>query len=540
MNFSKLSTNTKKVKQKRVSDTFFLVRLLFFPFDNEYGVRPTASPRHILKRKKGKREKILSTNPTIHPYGNILMNSFIQLLLFLLTQHPLVAFYYDVTRRPSFEAIFLTKGGGMKEKDKRMEVATFRFGIIAEFVIGVRLDYGEKAKLLEEKASRTYSIPHSSSSTITTSSIKRWISDYKKAGNRIEGLMPSDRKDKGSFRSLDESIQTAIKEIKKDGNKSSLTGVALEKELKILKKMGENEKINPSVLYRFLKENEFGQEKTIQDRRAFEASSPNEMWQSDVMHGPKVKQRSGKKKSYLIGIMDDCSRLVTHAQFYLSEKIADFKNCLKKAVEKWGLPQKLYVDNGACYKAVNVEQVAACLGIGIAHTPPYTPQGRGKIERWFRTVRDNFLSTCPENLTLDELNERFIDWLEEYHNKIHSSTKQTPLQKYRSNMKCIRPAPPDLIDYFRFIEFRRVKKDRTFRLNGTIFEAPVKLIDRRVELRFHMESPEDVEIFFENKSFGKAVLLDKQVNFKVGRNFKIISTKKEKDIRPGELFQEER
>ena len=421
----------------------------------------------------------------------------------------------------------------MSKKDRQMEVATFRFGIISEFVTGVRLKYGEREKLMKEKISRNYRIPYSSSSSITKSTIKKWISDYKRAGNRIEGLMPSPRKDKNSFRSLDKAIQTAIKEIKKE--KPSLTGVAVINELKLRKYIGSDESINQSVLYRFLKKYELTSKGVAQDRRAFEAIYSNEMWQSDVMHGPMVIEKNKlRKKSFLIAIMDDCSRLIVHAQFYLSERIADFKDCLKKAIEKRGLPLKLYIDNGPCYKAVNIEQVAACLGFGIVHTPPYTPQGRGKIERWFRYVRDNFLSTCPENLKLRELNELLFDWIENYHNNIHSSTRQTPLAKFRSNMKCVRPAPSDLLNYFRYIEFRQVKKDRTFRLNGVIFEAPVNLIDCRVELKFHKETSEDVEIFYENKSFGKATLLNKHVNFKIGRNndFK----KEKRVIRSGELF----
>ena len=272
------------------------------------------------------------------------------------------------------------------------------------------------------------------------------------------------------------------------------------------------------------------------DRRAFEAGHPNELWQSDVMHGPKVISERKKKKSYLIAILDDNSRLIAHGQFYLSERLGDFKNCLKQAIIKRGLPLRLYVDNGSCYKAINLDQVTACLGIGIVHTPPYTPQGRGKIERWFRYVRESFLPTVPANPTLDDLNQRFFDWIEAYHNRVHSSTKQTPLERYQLNMKCVRPAPPDILNYFRFIEFRRVKKDRTFRLNGTIFEAPVDLVDLNVALRFHQESPDQVEVFFEERSFGMATLLDKTVNFKVGRNSKLILQEKEQGISPLENY----
>ena len=424
----------------------------------------------------------------------------------------------------------------MTEKDKNMEIATFRFGIISDFVVGVNLQYGEKEKLLKEKSSRAYKIPYSASTRIAKSTIKKWILEYRKAGNKLEGLIPMPRKDLGLFRSLDESLQLAIKFIKEE--KPDLTGVSLVNELRHRKYISAFEKINLTVLYRFLKKHNLERPKKIVDRRAFEASSANQLWQSDVMHGPMVNvDKKKKKKAYLIAIMDDNSRLIPHAQFYLSERLSDFKDCLKNALEKRGLPQKLYIDNGSCYKALNLEQITAGLGIGIVHTPPYTPQGRGKIERWFRYVRENFLTTCPKELSLKSLNERFDDWVEKYHHKIHSSTKETPIERYRKNMKCVRPAPKCLLNYFRFIEFRQVKKDRTFRLNGTIFESPLELIDERVELRFHQETPEEIEIFCNGISFGNAILLNKEVNFKIGRNQKITSENKDtKNINPGELF----
>jgi len=426
----------------------------------------------------------------------------------------------------------------MSKDDKNMEIATFRFGVIADFVTGVHLDYGDKERLIREKLCRRYKIPYSHKTRITRSTLMNWVTDYKKAGCRIEGLMPRTRKDKGDYRSLDASLQLAIKEIKRE--KPKLTGPALITELKHKKVIGSADQISLSVLYRFLEAENLLKpaDQNLEDRRAFEASLPNELWQSDILHGPYVQHEGRKRKAYLIAILDDYSRLITHAEFYLSEKLADFKNCLKKAIEKRGLPQKLYTDNGSCYCALNVEQITACLGIALKKARPYKPQGKGKIERWFLTVRQSFLPHLTERLSLPDLNERLENWVEEYHNKVHCSTKQTPLERYKAKLQCVRPAPPNLFDYFRIVQFRRVKKDRTFKLNGCSFEAPVALIDQQIELRFHQEFPDDVEIFLEGKSFGKAQLLDKNVNFKIGRNYRV-TTEKDTDNKPpsGKLFK---
>ncbi|MCP4113394.1 MAG: DDE-type integrase/transposase/recombinase [Desulfobacteraceae bacterium] len=421
-----------------------------------------------------------------------------------------------------------------EKSNKNMEVATFRFGIISDFVVGLCLGYGEKEKLLKAKVSKKYKIPYSSQTTISRSTIKKWIALYRQAGNRIEGLYPSKRKDIGKYRSLDTTIQMAIKEIKQ--KQPELTGVAIISELRHKKYLSMEESINLSVLYRYLKKEDISRPKKIIDRRSFEASAPNELWQSDILHGPYIVVKGKKRKTYLIAIMDDHSRLVVHGEFYFSENFNSFKNCFKQALEKRGLPQKIYIDNGSCYRAINLEQITASLGIGIVHTPAYTPQGRGKIERWFRYVRDNFLLINKKNKDINILNEQFADWLESYNNKVHSVTKMTPIARYKKNLKCVRPVPADLINYFRKVEFRRVKKDRTIQLNGTIFEVPIDLIDLKVELKFHQETPDDVEIFYDNRSFGKATLLDRNVNFKVGRNSKVSAEQQNTLIETGKIF----
>lgn len=421
----------------------------------------------------------------------------------------------------------------MSENDKKLEVAVFRFGIISEFVTGVRLERGEKEKLIKEKIARQYSIPHSKQTRIAKSSIKKWIVDYKNGGSKLDGLLPKSRKDRGLFKSLDDNLQLEIKNVMRD--KPNLTGLALITELKHRKILNASDEINLSVLYRFLKKEKLNRPILANDRRSFEASFPNDLWQSDVMHGPHVLVDGKQKKSYLIAILDDNSRFIVHAEFYLSESLGTFKGCFKVAISKRGLPRKLYIDNGSCYRALNLEQITALLGIGIAHTPPYTPQGRGKIEKWFRYVRESFLVTSQDITTLEKLNEALNDWIEDYHKKINKGTGETPLSRYQT-LKCHRPAPKNLIDYFRLIEFRTVKQDRTFRLNGVVFEAPVSLIGLRVELRFHEELPEKVEIFNDGRSLGEATILDRNVNYKIGRNYKTTSEAREDKILNGELF----
>jgi putative transposase len=410
----------------------------------------------------------------------------------------------------------------MNEDEKKLKVATFRFGLISEFVTGVRLGYGEKEKLLNEKIGRSYDIPFSDRNLISRSTLEKWICDYKKAAYRIEGLYPQDRSDKGTVRSLSSSLKLAVKELKKE--QPDLKVPAIITCLRHKKLIGPDEYVSTTTLYRYLKTERLNSiNEDAVDKRLFEAQYPNEIWQSDVMHGPYVRVDGKSRKAYLIAIIDDHSRFIIHAEFYLAETRENFLDCLRQGIMKRGLPQILYIDNGSCFKALHLEQVTAQLGIGIKHSRPYTPQGRGKIERWFKYVRDNFLSvnqltnTNPEKL--DRLNAYLCEWVDGYNDRIHGSTKQTPYKRYQAGLECVRPAPAHLLDYFRQIEFRRVKKDRTIRLMGSIFEAPVGLIDRQVELRFHPEDLSKIEIFFQNKSYGMAVIVNPHVNSQIGRNW---------------------
>lgn len=421
----------------------------------------------------------------------------------------------------------------MTEEEKKIEIATFRFGVIADFVVGVRLSRGDKEKLLKEKALRQYDIPYSNKSRLTRGCILKWIDFYKKGGKRIESLYPKTRSDKGAYRNLDVTVRLAIKELKRE--KPNLKVPAIIQLLKHKKVIPVDYKVNFASIYRFLKnENLNTINSTAIDKRRFEAQYPNEIWQSDVMHGPHIKlEGSKKKKTYLIAIIDDHSRLIIHAEFYFSEGLSDFRNCFKTAIQKRGLPQKLYIDNGSCYKALHLEQITAALGVAIKHSRPYTPQGRGKIERWFRYVRDNFLA-LPDNISnlhLDELNDCFDQWVDVYNNRQHSSTKEKPINRYKKNLECVRPAPTELMDYFRRVATRTVKKDRTFKLNGLLYEAPVALIDRKIEVKYHEDAIGGVEIFFDSMSFGKAFVVDPHINYAIGREWTTSNKKlKQEDI----------
>jgi transposase InsO family protein len=278
--------------------------------------------------------------------------------------------------------------------------------------------------------------------------------------------------------------------------------------------------LNNSTVYRFLHEQNLmsPQMKCPVDRRKFEAELPNDLWQSDVMHGPKIDVDGRMRKTYLIAIIDDHSRLIVYAHFYLTENLAAYLDAFENAIAGRGLPRKLYVDNGAAFRSHHLEYISASLAISLIHAKPYTPQGKGKIERWFKTVRSGFLPLF-KGAGLVELNEALTRWLtESYHKRIHSATGQTPFERFTGKMHCLRSAPVNLKDYFRKVARRTVSKDRSITLNGRLYEAPVALIGKRVELLYHGSEPEKMEVRYQDKSFGIIRTVDLNVNCRVKRD----------------------
>jgi putative transposase len=235
------------------------------------------------------------------------------------------------------------------------------------------------------------------------------------------------------------------------------------------------------------------------------------------MHGPSVLVDGKNRKTYLIAFIDDMSRLICHAQFYRSENLHSYLDALRQALLTRGLPRKLYVDNGPAFRSFHLHQITASLGIALIHAKPYQPQGKGKIERFFRTVRSDFLPGVRAK-TLDDLNLALDCYLRDcYHNREHRSTGQTPLARYASLCECVRAAPKDLADHFRQQARRRGAKDRTIALLGRLFEAPIALIGKQVTLFYHPHNPARVEARLNGKSYGLLSVVDVNVNCQVKR-----------------------
>jgi len=245
--------------------------------------------------------------------------------------------------------------------------------------------------------------------------------------------------------------------------------------------------------------------------RAFEFTVFGALWISDVLHGPKVNVYGKKRKAYLLAILDDASRFVVSARFHLSEGIEPLMIDLRQTLIRLGIPQRFYSDNGAAFRSRIIHQVGARLGIAMPHTPPYQPQGRGKIERFFRTVRERFLAKNTAK-TLEQLNRDLQEWIAEYHQTPHGGlADMTPLDKRMQIGSLCRVLPEAANIDSLFMQSREVRftKDGTFRLQNQIFEATQALRVKRLEIFFY---PWDLTKVFYGQERHPARLLDKHEN----------------------------
>lgn len=256
------------------------------------------------------------------------------------------------------------------------------------------------------------------------------------------------------------------------------------------------------------------------ERKRFAYDRINVLWQADLSHGPYIPIGGKMKKTFLIAYIDNCSRLVPYAQFFSSEKFDGLRDVTKEAIIRRGKPSIIYADNGKIYRSETLQYACAQLGITLAHTQPYDPKSKGKIERLFKTIQTRFyplLKSDPVS-SLEELNERFWEWLEmDYHRKYHASLDgQTPHEVFQSQIdRVVFLEDVSTLDTI-FLQRaeRKVKLDGTITLNKQLYEVPSQYIGQKIEVRMDERT---VYVFEEGKKVAEAVLVSMNDNAHVKR-----------------------
>jgi putative transposase len=410
-----------------------------------------------------------------------------------------------------------------QQKKRAEEVALFRYGLIADFV---HLPPGSKGlyQQMKEKAAKEYVIPGTTRTNVALETMRDWLKRYRKSG--FDGLKPKPRADQGQSRALPREVADQLVSIKESNRELSVQLVI--QQAQALQQVA-GAPLAPTTVHRLLSRHGLMRKeggKVEADRRRFAYQKAGELLMSDVMHGPPVGVEGNRKgKTYLIAFLDDATRVVPYAAFALAENAAAFMPIFKQALLRRGVPKRLYVDNGAAYRSHHLALVCARLGITLIHARPYQPEGKGKQERWFRSVRMQLLPrlTDADTRSLDALNRRLWAYVEgEYHHAPHGGLDgQTPLDKWAQSADEVRLLEPglDLEDLFLFEARRKVQKDRTVSLGGVVYEVDASLVGQTVTLRFDPSRPgRPIQVWAFDKRQPDAKVVDAYANCFVRRD----------------------
>ena len=397
-------------------------------------------------------------------------------------------------------------------------IALFRLSVLGPLTSRGQLEHGEVKSIVNELASKNYNIPDSRRTHLSAATITRWYYDWLRGG--IEALAPNARSDKGSTQ-LSAGVQKAVLQLKKENPSRSLNTI-----ISMCKRQGiiAKDELSRAALHRFLKQQKLSKRiitdtQTI-ERRSFVATHANDIWHGDVLHGPTVQISVGRRKTYLVALMDDASRIIVHAAFCLGETALDIEGVLKQALLKRGLCYKLIIDNGPAYRSGTLQSICALLNIKLVYCQPYEPQGKGKIERFFSTFRKQFLNEMDLNKIsgLDDLNIRLWAWLDQvYHCRPHEGLQgKAPIDRWREDLVNIKPLGfiANRIDDIFYHRYKRlVRKDGTVSWEGKLYEVPFTQVGEKVELVVdpHTETALKIESIF-GDDLGPVTPLDKTAN----------------------------
>ncbi|MDQ3400668.1 MAG: DDE-type integrase/transposase/recombinase [Chloroflexota bacterium] len=373
--------------------------------------------------------------------------------------------------------------------ERRREIALFRFGLIADLVQLEPHHRGLYA-LLEKKAEGDYTIPGSLRRHVAAETLRGWLRGYRRGG--FDALVPRVRADEGSARSIPSLVVDLLCQMKEDQPELSIPALLKKARADHAGVITDEVALPESTVHRVLARRGLMRKKpgdpTSNDRRRFQHESAGDLWMSDVMYGPKIRDAGRPRRTYLIALIDDATRLVPHAAFTFSEGAVTYLSVLEQAIRRRGIPKRLYVDNGAAFRSKQLAIVCAKLGIALIHAKPYKPQGKGKMERWFRTTRMQLLPLlgAEQLVSLDAMNRALAAWVEgEYHHAPHRGLEgETPADKWARSSDGVRMPGADLADCFLAEQKRCVQKDRTVTLDGVAFEVDAALVGERVALRY--------------------------------------------------------
>jgi transposase InsO family protein len=398
--------------------------------------------------------------------------------------------------------------------ETREQIALARFKIISPVLAEpgrVRNEY------FRTQAAAEHDIPHVGPRRYSPSTFKAWLKSYRARG--FEGLKPKTRTDCGAPRRITDDLLAHLRA--RCQAAPDLSATLIHEELARTGLLGNPPACYNTLLRTLKREGLLTRPRRTDARMRFETADVNDLWMCDFMHGPQAVVEGRPRKAILCAIIDDHSRMIVGWAFNVHETVSLLTVVLKQAFLAFGLPKRFYVDNGAAFSADLLLKSCAQAGISLTHSKPYDAPSRGKIERFFRTVRERFLSGLGQLPAIDELNQAFSLWLtEDYHHKLHTGIDQRPIDRYHASAARtdIRRLSAQELDHIFLVRHERVvNHDATISFKGALYEVPAAYIRQRIEIRHPVDDPEDLVLYDNGKRVAALKLLDARENARTFR-----------------------
>jgi len=407
--------------------------------------------------------------------------------------------------------------GADPPSDTAEALALFRYKLIAE-AANPRLGPAERGQLVRELASQPVELSDGRLHQFARGTFDRWLRAYREQG--LAGLKPEPRADLGLARRhtelLEEACQLRIELPARSA--AQISAILLARHGIRVAERTLREHLQRRGLHRAA----LAQQPRVFGR--FEALRPNELWVGDVLIGPYVPhpRMAASRRAFLYLLVDDFSRLFVHGAWMTEQNARAGQQVLRAAIQRRGLPEILYTDNGSPYVAEALERTCGVLGIRLVHSRPYRPQGRGKVERANGFIRERFLLEAEAHgiASFTELNDWFLAWVEQVCNtRVHAETGQTPIERFLSQGPPRLVEPSLLREAFRWSVRRRVTRTATVSLAGNRYTVDDALALRQVELRFDPEDLSKLDVYWEGRPMGQAVpfVLGRHVHHQVAQ-----------------------
>ena len=380
------------------------------------------------------------------------------------------------------------------------EVAQFRFALIAPVIQGLFPDASATAYYKRVTAA-PLTLPDGSSVTYSYKTLEKWKSQYSLGG--LDALMPNVRADKGCSRALNDEAIAEIYRIRMEHPRMNATQIYEH----LVRESFIPAKVSVDSVQRFIRHNDLksARDPNIRDRKAYEEDEFGKIWQADTCHLPYITEDGQRRRVYCIMIIDDHSRLLVGGELFYNDNAANFQKVLKNAIASYGIPDKLYVDNGCSYSNEQLSMICVSLGILLLHTRVRDGASKGKVERHFRTLKERWLYTLDINAitSLAQFNTMLRDYMRSYNTTFHRGIHAVPLDRYEASKDPPRkPASRQWLDdcFYNRIT-RKVRKDSTVAIDKVCYDVPMQFISARVDIRYLPDDMDSAFILFEDQKF---------------------------------------